>query len=82
VIANNTRKPLWGYRALVYSVIFSLHVVHRLGAPHVHDRHGHGDQRLLPDDDDDHLDPVGRHSHLLLLSLWASIRFTTPMLFA
>ena len=22
VIANNTRKPLWGYRALVYSVIF------------------------------------------------------------
>ena len=22
VVANNTRKPLWGYRALVYSVIF------------------------------------------------------------
>ena len=22
VIANNTRKPLWGYRALVYSLIF------------------------------------------------------------
>src|SRR5205814_8621783 len=22
VIANNTRKPLWGYRLLVYSVIF------------------------------------------------------------
>src|SRR5437879_3269605 len=22
VIANNTRKPLWGYRALVYSVVF------------------------------------------------------------
>ena len=22
VIANNTRKPLWGYRALVYSIIF------------------------------------------------------------
>ena len=38
-----------------------LHVVHRLGAPHVHDRHGHRDERVLPDDDDDHLDPVGRH---------------------
>ena len=22
VIANNTRKPLWGYKALVYSVVF------------------------------------------------------------
>ena len=22
IIANNTRKPLWGYRALVYSIIF------------------------------------------------------------
>ena len=22
VIANNTRKPLWGYKSLVYSVIF------------------------------------------------------------
>ena len=38
-----------------------VHVVHRLGAPHVHDRHGHGDERVLPDDDDDHFDPVGRH---------------------
>ena len=37
-----------------------LHVVHRVGAPHVHDRHGDGDGDVLPDDDDDHLDPVGR----------------------
>ena len=22
VIANNTRKPLWGYRSMVYSVVF------------------------------------------------------------
>jgi cytochrome c oxidase subunit 1 len=22
VIANNTRKPLWGYRSMVYSLIF------------------------------------------------------------
>ena len=39
-----------------------VHVVHRVGAPHVHDRHGHGDGGVLPDDDDDHLDPVGHHS--------------------
>ncbi len=37
-----------------------LHVVHRLGAPHVHDRHGDGDGGVLPDDHDDHLDPIGR----------------------
>ena len=37
-----------------------LHVVHRVGAPHVHDRHGDGDGGVLPDDHDDHLDPVGR----------------------
>ncbi len=33
-----------------------LPVVRRLGPPHVPDRHGHDDQRLLPGDDDDHLD--------------------------
>jgi heme/copper-type cytochrome/quinol oxidase subunit 1 len=22
IIANNTRKPLWGYRVLVYAIIF------------------------------------------------------------
>jgi hypothetical protein len=40
-----------------------LHVVHRLGTPHVHDRHGDGDGGVLPDDDDDHFDPVGRDPH-------------------
>ena len=38
-----------------------LHVVRGVGAPHVPDRHGHGDQRLLPDHHDDHLDAVGDH---------------------
>ena len=60
VIANATRKPLWGYRAMVGSALFmALHVVPRLGASHVPDRHGPDDERVLPGDDDDHLDPVG-----------------------
>ena len=64
IIANNTRKPLWGYRSMVYSLVVPrLHVVHRVGAPHVHDRHGDGDGGVLPDDDDDHLDPVGGDPH-------------------
>ena len=42
VITNNTRKPLWGYRLMVYSLVRPrLPVVRRLGAPHVPDRHGH-----------------------------------------
>ena len=64
IIANNTRKPLWGYRSMVYSCTSGVHVVHRVGAPHVHDRHGNGDGDVLPNDDDvDHLDPVGDHPH-------------------
>ena len=67
IIANNTRKPIWGYRMMVYAIIFlGLHVVHRLGASHVHDRHGHGHELVLPDDDDDHLDPVGDHPERLV----------------
>ena len=48
-----------------------LHVVHRVGAPHVHDRHGHDDELVLPDDDDDHLDPVGHHPQRAVpVALW------------
>ena len=71
IIANNTRKPLWGYRAAGRLVDFSrLHVVRRLGPPHVHDRHGHHDELVLPDDHDDHLGSIGDHpvgaAHLAL----------------
>ena len=41
--------------------VHGLHVVPRLGAPHVPHRHGPDDERVLPGDDDDHLDPVGDH---------------------
>ena len=63
IIANNTRKPLWGYKSMVYASAFpGLHVLRRLGPPHVHDRHGPPScSNVLPDDDDDHLDPVGDH---------------------
>jgi cytochrome c oxidase subunit I len=41
-----------------------VHLVHRLGASHVSDRHGHEDFRVLPDDHDDHLDSVRDHFDL------------------
>ena len=45
VIANNTRKPLWGLpRAGVLTRIPRVYVVHRLGAPYVPDGHGHDDE--------------------------------------
>ena len=69
-------------RARLLDRLSRLHVVHRVGAPHVHDRHGDGDELVLPGDDDDHLDPVGRHPDGAAAVVGASIRFTTPMLFA
>ena len=62
IVANNTRKAAVGLQVDgLLDHLPRLHVVHRLGAPHVHDRDGHQDLVLLPDDDDDHLDPVGDH---------------------
>ena len=42
IIANNTRKPLWGYKSLVFAaLVLGFSLLHRLGAPHVSHRHGH-----------------------------------------
>ena len=63
IIANNTRKPLWGYKSMVYAAIFLGFMSFIVWAHHMFlTGHGHGDQRVLPDDDDDHLDPVDHHS--------------------
>ena len=62
VIANNTRKPLWGYRSMVYSLIFLGFMSFIVWAHHMFmTGMGTDDGGVLPDDDDDHLDPVGRH---------------------
>src|SRR6188768_4049947 len=84
IIANNTRKPLWGYRALVYAITWLGFMSFIVWAHHMF-MTGMGTAMssffqittmiisipsvvILP---------------ALLLSLWgASIRFTTPMLFA
>ena len=47
IVANNTRKPLFGYKSMVYSPIFLAYVVRRVGAPHAHDRYGHDDGHVL-----------------------------------
>jgi hypothetical protein len=64
IIAVNTRKPLWGYRSLVYSALAIGFL--RLGASHVSDGDGHEDRHFLSDHHHDHLDSIGDHPDVLV----------------
>ena len=84
VIANNTRKPLWGYKALVYSVvgigfmsfIVWAHHMFLTGMGTVMNAFFQTTTMIISI-------PSVVILTVLILSLWgASIRFTTPMLFA
>jgi cytochrome c oxidase subunit 1 len=84
VIANNTRKPLWGYRALVYSVVFLGFMSFVVWAHHMF-MTGMGTAMSAFFQTTTMIISIPSVVILtaLLLSLWgASIRFTTPMLFA
>jgi cytochrome c oxidase subunit 1 len=84
IIANNTRKPLWGYRALVYSVIFLGFMSFIVWAHHMF-MTGMGTAMSAFFQTTTMIISIPSVVILtaLLLSLWgASIRFTTPMLFA
>jgi cytochrome c oxidase subunit I len=84
VIANNTRKPLWGYKALVYSVIFIGFMSFVVWAHHMF-MTGMGTTMSAFFQTTTMIISIPSVVILtaLLLSLWgASIRFTTPMLFA
>src|SRR6267143_156651 len=84
VIANNTRKPLWGYRAMVYSVVFLGFMSFIVWAHHMF-MTGMGTTMSAFFQTTTMIISIPSVVILtaLLLSLWgASIRFTTPMLFA
>ena len=84
IIANNTRKPLWGYRALVYSVTFLGFMSFIVWAHHMF-MTGMGTTMSAFFQTTTMIISIPSVVILtaLLLSLWgASIRFTTPMLFA
>jgi cytochrome c oxidase subunit 1 len=84
VIANNTRKPLWGYKALVYSVVFLGFMSFIVWAHHMF-MTGMGTTISAFFQTTTMIISIPSVVILtaLLLSLWgASIRFTTPMLFA
>src|SRR6266853_1406704 len=84
VIANNTRKPLWGYKALVYSIVFLGFMSFVVWAHHMF-MTGMGTTISAFFQTTTMIISIPSVIILtaLLLSLWgASIRFTTPMLFA
>jgi cytochrome c oxidase subunit 1 len=84
VIANNTRKPLWGYRSLVFSVIFIGFMSFIVWAHHMF-LTGMGTAISAFFQTTTMIISIPSVVILtsLFLSLWgASIRFTTPMLFA
>lgn len=84
IIANNTRKPLWGYRSLVYSVIFLGFMSFIVWAHHMF-MTGMGQGMSIFFQTTTMIISIPSVVILtaLILSLWGgSIRFNTPMLFA
>jgi len=84
IIANNTRKPLWGYKSLVYSAIFLGFMSFIVWAHHMF-LTGMGTTISTFFQTTTMIISIPSVIILtaLLLSLWGgSIRFTTPMLFA
>ena len=84
VIANNTRKPLWGYKSLVYSVIFLGFMSFIVWAHHMF-LTGMGQTMSMFFAVTTMIISVPSVVILscLFISLWGgSIRFNTPMLFA
>ena len=84
IIANNTRKPLWGYKSLVYSVIFLGFMSFIVWAHHMF-LTGMGQTMSMFFAVTTMIISVPSVVILscLFISLWGgSIRFNTPMLFA
>jgi cytochrome c oxidase subunit 1 len=84
IIANNTRKPLWGYKALVYSVVFLGFMSFIVWAHHMF-MTGMGTTMSAFFQTTTMIISIPSVVILtaLLMSLWgASIRYNTPMLFA
>jgi len=84
VIANNTRKPLWGYRSMVYSIVFLGFMSFVVWAHHMFLT---GMGTLISAFFQTTTMIISIPSVIILsalfISLWGgSIRFSTPMLFA
>ncbi len=84
IIANNTRKPLWGYRSIVYSAVFLGFMSFMVWAHHMFlTGMGTAISTFFQTTTMIISIPSVIIISSLVISLWGgSIRFTTPMLFA
>ena len=84
IIANNTRKPIWGYKSLVYSVVFLGFMSFMVWAHHMFlTGMGQGMSTFFQTTTMIISVPSVIILSCFMLSLWGgSIRFNTPMLFA
>jgi cytochrome c oxidase subunit 1 len=84
IIANNTRKPLWGYKSLVYSTIFLGFMSFLVWAHHMYlTGMGTAINSFFQTTTMIISIPSVIILSALMISLWGgSIRFNTPMLFA
>ncbi len=84
IIANNTRKPIWGYKSLVYSVVFLGFMSFIVWAHHMFmTGMGQGMSNFFQTTTMIISVPSVIILSCFMLSLWGgSIRFNTPMLFA
>src|SRR4026208_1535807 len=84
IVANNTRKPLWGYRSMVYSLVFLGFMSFIVWAHHMF-MTGMGTAMAAFFQTTTMIISIPSVVILtaLIISLWGgSIRFNTPMLFA
>ena len=84
IVANNTRKPLWGYRSMVYSLVFLGFMSFIVWAHHMF-MTGMGTEMAAFFQTTTMIISIPSVVILtaLIISLWGgSIRFNTPMLFA
>jgi cytochrome c oxidase subunit 1 len=66
VISTFSKKPVFGYLGMAYAMVaIGVHRLHRVGAPHVHGRHGRRHARLLHGRHDGHRRAHG-HQDLLV----------------
>ena len=77
VIANNTRKPLWGYKSMVYAAIFLGFMSFIVWAHHMF-MTGMGTiiRYFFSDDDNDHFNPI---DHYLNGSLYFAVGRLDPL---
>ena len=62
ILANNTRKPIWGYKSLVYSSLVIGFLSFIVWAHHMYmTGMGTRNQHVLPDHHDDHFHSLGHH---------------------